>query len=114
MFKIAKNRRIKWPVVISVPQDGGAVQKQKITAEFDILPASAVDQLMQEARSGDQDAALLFEVLVGWDDVSSEDGQPLDFSPEACKELVDISYARNALLRAYFEAASGSAAARKN
>lgn len=113
MFKIVKQRRVEWPVVIPVPQSGGKVQKHEITAEFDILPQTRIEEITAEARSGDQDKALLREVLVGWDDVAGEDGQPIGFSPEARDALIDISYVRAALMRAYFEASSG-AAARKN
>lgn len=114
MFKIAKDRRVTWPVTIPVPQSGGSVQKHKIEAEFDILGQSRLEEVMQEDRNADQDAALLREVLVGWDGVAGENGEPMPFSAAALNDLVDIPYVRAALIRAYFEAASGNAAARKN
>lgn len=113
MFKIAKDRRIDWPVLIAVPQTGGTVQKHKITVMFVILAQSRLDEIVQEAGGGDQDKAVLGAVIAGWDGVAGDDGQPVDFSAEALAALLDIPYARTALLRAYFEAASG-AAARKN
>lgn len=114
MFKIAKSRCVKWPVTISVPQSGGTVQKHKIEAEFDLLTQSRLQEVMAADRNDDGDAALLREVLLGWDGVADEAGQPVEFSDEARNDLVDIPYVRAALIRGYFEAASGNAAARKN
>lgn len=114
MFKIAKARRVAWPVIISVPQSGGTVQKHKIEVEFDLLLQSRAQEVMQVDRSADQDEALLNEVVVGWSGVADEEGHPVEFSLEARGSLVDIPYVRTALIRAYFEAASGNAAARKN
>lgn len=114
MFKIAKDRRIKWPVTISVPQSGGTVQKHKIEAEFDLLTQSRLAEVMASDRNADGDTALLREVLVGWEGVADESGQPVEFSAETRDDLVDIPYVRAALIRSYFEAASGNAAARKN
>lgn len=116
MFIVSKNRRInEWPVVVAVPQSGGTVQKQKMTVDFEILPQSEIDALMQESRTADQDAALLMRVVKGWGQTKDEDtGEALEYNAETCANLVDISYVRAALIRAYFEAASGNAAARKN
>lgn len=114
MFKIAKTRRVTWPVTIPVPQSGGSVQKHKIDVEFDLLTQTRLTEVMAEERNADQDAALLREVVVGWSGVANEDGEPVEFSAAALADLVDISYVRSALIRAYFEAASGNAAARKN
>ncbi len=114
MFKITPFRQVKWPVTISVPQDGGRVQKHEITARFDILPQSRLDDLVRGQRGADEDKDLLREVLLGWDGVADEDGVAIEFADAPRDQLLDIPYVRGALLKAYFEAASGSAAARKN
>lgn len=116
MFIVSKNRRVnEWPVVINVPQSGGTVQKQKMTVDFELLPQTEMDEVMQESRTADQDAALLMRVVKGWGQAKDEDtGEALEFNAETCANLVNISYVRAALIRSYFEAASGNAAARKN
>lgn len=110
MFKLAAVRKVLWPVTVQIPQDEGKVQKAEFDAEFEILPQKEHDELMAERPD-----ALLDRVLVGWRRVKDEDGnQDIAFSPEKKAELLGISYVRMALLNAYYEAAGGRKAQRKN
>jgi hypothetical protein len=109
MFKLAQIRKIEWPVDVHISQDGGKVQKQRFTAQFEIL-----NQDDYEARVND--GSLLERVLVGWGaDLKGEAGDaPLEFNEENKASLLNLSHARAGILRAYMQAAIGQEAARKN
>jgi len=106
MFRMVSNDApIKWPVTIHTPVDGGESVKSEITAHFMLLPLSEAADLV-----GDQ--AFLESILVGWDGVQDEAGNPLPFTAENRDRLCEISYVKSGILAAYFECSSG--AARKN
>jgi hypothetical protein len=106
-FRIAQVKKVKWPIEVQIPMDGGKVKKDRFTAEFEIIPADEYDA---ELAAGD----VLTRVWTGWQDVQAETGEPLEFSEEARAKLLKISYLRLALMQAYIQAASGREAARKN
>ena len=108
MFKMAKTKTVSWPVTVKVPQDGGSTVNNEFTAVFDVITQEAMDAVV--LASGD----LLDRVLIGWEGVAREDGEPIAFSSEAKKDLLDITYVRHALFGAYGEVQQGRAAARKN
>jgi len=109
MFKKATVRRIKWPVTVNIPQDGGKTQAAEFDAEFEILPIQDHDDLVQ--TGGD----LLHRVLVGWDRFMNEAGDaPIEFSAAEKTEVLNIAYVRAAFTLAYYEAAHGNKAKRKN
>lgn len=109
MFKLAAVRRIKWPVTVNIPQDGGKTLSVEFDTEFEILSIKEHDELVGAG------ADLLTRVLVGWDRMMNEAGDaPLEFSEEAKAKALDISYVRSALTLAYYEAAHGNKAKRKN
>jgi hypothetical protein len=109
MFKVAQKRRVTWPVTVRVPQDGGRTLNATFSAEFDVLTTDEQQDAIQDGKD------LLDVQLVGWDGrVKGEDGEPLPFSPEAKKQVLAITYVRQALFEALGEINSGRAAARKN
>jgi len=108
MFKVAKKKTVSWPVTVSVPQDGGGTQNSEFTAVFDVITQDAMDAVVLAS------ADLLERVLIGWEGVAGEDGEPIPFATEAKKDLLNITYVRHALFSAYSEIQQGRAAARKN
>lgn len=109
MFKLAQKRRVTWPVTVKIPQDGGRTQKATFGAEFEVITA---DEQAAVLRDGGD---LLEVQLVGWDArVKGDDDQPIAFSEEAKKKLIDITYVRQALFEALGEINAGREAARKN
>lgn len=109
MFKIVEDRTVRWPVTIPVPQDGGSVQKCRMTAHFRMLDDKRFADFTGGDRSGEGDAGILREVLVGWDegDVRDEADQAQPFSEEWRDRLIGVSYARMALIKGYLEAHGG-------
>ncbi|MDD5249641.1 MAG: hypothetical protein PHY45_11680 [Rhodocyclaceae bacterium] len=107
MFKLVSTRRISWPVFVKVPADGGTVEKVEITAAFEIIETTKCDALLKEA---DGSKALLRVVLKGWDGISDESGNAIAFGADTLEQVLDVPFVRVAVLNAYFEAASGTAA----
>ena len=109
MFKKAAVRRITWPVTVNIPQDDGKTQAAEFDCEFELLGIREHDDLI---GSG---ADLLVRVLVGWSRLMNEAGDaPVDFSEAEKAAMLDIAYVRAALTQAYYEAAHGNKAKRKN
>lgn len=113
MFKLSQNTTYRWPVTVHIPQDGGKFVKATFTAEFRALPQNEIDQVITDAREGDRDADLCAECLTGWSGVQDGDGTDLPFSDEAKAKLLNVPYARIALVTAFFESLNGGAR-RKN
>lgn len=106
MFKLLPNDApVKWPVTVTIPQDGGRTTKHTFDVWFRVLTQSELDE---HGQSGDQ---LFFATIVtGWDRVGDIEGNALDFTPAALQQLVEIPYVREAIRFAYFECISGRAA----
>lgn len=106
MFTVPSSHKVKWPVTIRKPIDGGNFEKHKLDVVFEILPT---DEYEQSADKGD--IPFLERILIGIDsDVLSENGSaPLAFE-QAKAALLRIPYARVALIEAYYMAASGQGA----
>jgi len=114
MFKINLNEErhdtFKRRVVIHQPTNDGT-SKHEIGATFLILTRSQIQEQIAEEREAataddPTDADVLRKVLVGWDDVATEDG-PLEFNEANRDALIDIPYVRTALIAAYFTAVTG-------
>lgn len=114
MFKITQNPTYTWPVTVHVPKDGGKFVKATFTAEFRALEQDEIDRVLQDIRDGDPDTNFAGECLSGWKDVQDDDGSALVFSDDNKAKLLNIPYARNAVVTAFFESISGGAARRKN
>ena len=109
MFKLAEKRKVKWPVTMRVPQDGGSVQKFTVGVEFEVLKKS------EQQAAIDANADLLELQVCGWDHrMKDENGADLPFSPEAKASLLELTWARQCLFEALGEVNSGREAARKN
>ena len=119
MFKLDDNEETiikNWPVIINVPQDGGATQKHEITADYLLLPQDQLDELLATSRESDgsTDADILRRVVKRLGGVGDADGKAIDYTPELLERMIKRPYARAALVSTYFEAASGKKAKRKN
>jgi hypothetical protein len=116
MFKIAKNSETyTWPVEVQVPTNGGRFTTATFDAIFKVIPQSEIDAAIEAAQEGgNTDAALLGKVWLGWSGVLDEDDQPLGYSEDAKRALLDIPYVRIAVTRAYFASIRGKERQRKN
>ena len=119
MFKLQDDTELlikNWPVVIGVPQDEGRIAKHEIRADFHVLPQAEIEELMEASREGggSVDADTLRRVVRRVHDVADAEGKPMDYTPELLERMIQIPYVRIALITAYFEAAAGKKAKRKN
>lgn len=113
MFKIDQEPSYEWPVNVFIPRNGGKFVKSTFIGEFKALPQSEIDSILRDVREGADDADFCAESLIGWSGVQDADGSELRFSDEAKAKLLNIPYARHAVVTAFFESISG-AARRKN
>ncbi len=110
-FRIAKTPRFKTKVKFKTPNASGGHDQCSITAEFERITLSEMRALRDAEEN---DLPLLRRVLVGWEDVSDEDGNPMPFSEAARDALIDDPIILLALSRAYAEEALTGRAAAKN
>ncbi len=107
MFTLKSDHRVKWPVKVRMPVDGG-----RFTAVF-LMPAQdRVDAIVAEARAAsaaaDTDRPILREFFVGFEDVQDETGHALTWSAETRDALLNIPYVRAGVAEAFYEAITGS------
>lgn len=120
MFKLMDDEEeviIKdWPVVLSMPQDGGAVQKHEIRADFLLLSQDEIDAQLEQSREGEgnADADILRRVVKRLGGIADAEGKVLDYTPDLLEKMLKRPYARSALISTYFEASAGKKGKRKN
>lgn len=104
MFKLKTNVEFAWPVKVQVPTDGRHVE-QPFTARFKQVDRSRFVDL----NNGDaeEETNLLREVLIGWDGIGDENGEPIPFSEQTRDQLLEIPYVRTAIVEAFFEGIAG-------
>lgn len=106
--KLATKRTVKWPVTISIPQDGGNTVKASCTVEYEVISQAEIEQAAAEGKD------LLDRVVRGWSGISLDSDEELAVSDENKAKLLAITYVRAALFSGYSEVQVGRAAARKN
>jgi len=106
-IKLAAKKTILWPTTINVPTDGGRTIAETFDVEYRVLTQAELVEL---------DGKDMLELtVVGWPKgPKGEDGEPVPFSEEAKRELLQVTYARAGMFNAYSEIQVGRAAARKN
>ncbi|HEX9391477.1 MAG TPA: hypothetical protein VF928_09220 [Usitatibacteraceae bacterium] len=112
MFKIVQEKNVTRTVTAFVPGDGTASVKATFRWSFVILPKDENDRLLE--NQDDDNDEWLTKVNRGFQDVVGDDNQPFESNDENFKVLINIPYARVAMIKAYFEAAVGGDGKRKN
>lgn len=112
MFKVETQKKIKWPVVVSIPRDGGEVTKATFTGEFKVIPTAEFNAIYD---NGGNDGDMIRNTMIGWgNDVSDAEGNPMEFNPENLDKLIAIPYVRSAMVAAYIDLSHGRKATAKN
>lgn len=114
MFKITGKTSYKWPVTVQIPNDGGRFVKATFTAEFAFLDQDKISEVLENARTGRDNADICMAALVGWSDLADEGDGVFEYSDDNKSRLLNIPYARNAVLSAFTESITGDGARRKN
>lgn len=115
MFQIAtQSDHIVYPVTVKFLDGNGKTVPKKFRAHFVRLSQSELDDLIEKSQNKEiSDADLADRVFVGWDDVTDDNGQPLEFTPALRDQLLDIYPTRPSVIAAWFESITGGAK-RKN
>lgn len=115
MFKIARGNLILWPVTISLPADGGEMQKVETQVKFKRMPEEDYMALIERHRSPEGErptdhnyfnVSVLSEIVADWPDLADENDEPLAYAPEHMERMVrgqDGQYISNGLFHAYNE-----------
>lgn len=111
MFKIKKSAAhiLKaFPVLFNIPNESGSVTKTTRHFDFLVMSQTEIDAAIE---AGDDIAK---KAVVGWNDIKDEADKVLEFSDTALNELLEMKFARAALMETYFKAISGEKPKRGN
>ena len=109
MFVIKQSDTYGWTVSVKYPITGNKYKTETFTGEFKRLPQSRIKEIMKQIENdqmGDKDLAK--EVLVGWKDVSDENGNEIPFSEATLEKLLDVQLVAGSIARAFIESISGA------
>lgn len=105
MLKIVKNPEFSVQVKVLVPTDRGQVE-HSFKARFRALTRS--EEAQYDVFSAASTDDFIRRIVVGWEGLHDEDGQPLEFSEAALNTLIDLHYVRQAIVQAYTAMISGA------
>jgi hypothetical protein len=99
-----------------MPADGGKREKATFSAVFKRLSQTRINEIQVEVQrriklgeAGEDvqgaisDVSLADEIMVGWDDVTDGDGEPVPFSKASKAQLLEVPMLASAIIEAYFE-----------
>lgn len=126
MFKIVKERRVWWPVIVKAPADGGKTDKHQFRMHFIVRNLDDQRSLAKDAEAKareatpDRDNQKLSEIYAeqlmaiadDWQGVEAEDGTKLDFSQDNLALAMSVPGAFDAVLEAYGECVRGEKGSR--
>lgn len=123
-FVISKKAVYPWPVNVSIPdaERPGKFKTSTFTGHFRKLSAQAAQEAVARLAEPDvpfeeryqRENEFLSDVLLGWDGITDEDGQPLAFNEDSLLAVIDLPEVRRALFDAFFDSALHRKAATKN
>lgn len=105
MLKIVKNPEFTANVKVQVPAEGGHLDAS-FTARFKALTISEAEAFDMMSIAGTND--WLRTILIGWEGVVAENGDPVSFSNAVRDELLDVPFIRMALIQTYNAAMMGA------
>jgi hypothetical protein len=109
MFKLSANPRYSWPVSVEIPADGGTYDEAAFTVVFRRGTVEEYQALYKRMETGELnfvDAAK--EVVLGWDEVVDDGGEPIAFTPQALDGMLQVPRVAEAIFWAYIRSASGN------
>lgn len=110
MLKIIRNPEFRTTVRVHAPADGGQ-QDGEFSVRFRALTRSGLAEFDLGDVAGTDD--FLRTVVLGWDGLVGDAGERFEFSDDNFSLLLDLTYVRVALVRAYFDATGGVRAAKR-
>jgi hypothetical protein len=111
MFKIATNPTYTTVVKVDMLADKGKTVQNVFSAIFKRLSQSELDNVMERLGSKElSDSGLIEEIMVGWDGVTDESGEPLEFNDTNLAALLDVFPVRPTLVKTFFTSIAGAKA----
>lgn len=108
MFKLQKRiTGLKWPVTVRVPVDGGKIEEQEFTGVFNILTQDEYQNALQTAAD---DAEFISKFMTNWEGLVDDSGKDTKFTIAKLRQACGFPFFRQAVIKAYNEAAQGAAA----
>lgn len=113
-FVIKKDKSYTWPITISEPVDGGSFNDHKVRVKFKMLSQARIDEVVK--NEAEEDADILNDVLIGWDEgvFKDESGADLAFNADNKDLILSVPFVRSALVKGFFESIAGKQFKRKN
>ena len=112
-FVLKQADTYKWPVSHDMPVDGGKHERHTFDAEFKRITQSRIRQMGEQIENNEiTESELVTEVLLGWDGINDEDGNPIKFSQKALAQVIDVPMLATSISKAFFDSIAG--AKRKN
>lgn len=100
MFKVVSERTFTARLRAQVPVDGGT-REEPFKATFRVLGNERVEDFDLESKSGTDE--FLRAVIVELHELADAEGHPLAYSDDVRDQIINIPYARTALIRGYFD-----------
>lgn len=100
MFKVTEERQFTAKLRAFVPVDGGH-KEESFKARFRVISNERVEDFDLSTTEGTSD--MLRAVIVEIFELADENGQPLSYNDDVRDAVINIPYARTALIRGYFD-----------
>lgn len=105
MFKLLQNPEFDHTVKVQLPVNGGH-EAQTFTGRFRALSISDTEQHNTLTTEGTNQ--YLRAIFVGWEGVSDDQGEPVQFNDANRDRMIDLPFVRMALLETYNAAMMGA------
>lgn len=102
-FKITRKPTYKTEIKVEMPNGKGKRDVEKFMAEFKFLGIEKLDELKEKPHR-----EVMSEVLVGWEDMVDDNGDPVEFNDLHKKALFDIPQAFDALVAGFWNSIFGA------
>lgn len=94
-FRLVKPQHVTLPVDVTPP--GGKTAKINLTVQY--LSVSEIKELLREVTEDTslQDSDLAERLVLDWEKIEDEDGNPIPFSEDALVDALDLPYFHDAV-----------------
>lgn len=90
-----------YPVSVDSRDKEGKIVKQGFRAKFLIPSQTEINDLIGPDAENVNDEKIIEKVLLGWDEIQDENGDPLEFNPQNVAEIMEEFPTRPTTVRAW-------------
>lgn len=90
-----------YPVIVESRTKDGRILKQSFKAKFLIPSQTEINDLIGPDAENVNDEKIIEKVLLGWDEMEDDKGDPLDFTPQNVAEIMEEFPTRPTTVRAW-------------